>query len=81
LIESHVRIVEGDNEIIWAHAKNGIYSPKEGYLCLTSVHQPQDIEQWWKNMWKLKAPPITRLFMWTVLKKKSPMGDNLIKRA
>lgn len=53
LIESHIRIVEGEDEIIWAHAKNGIYSPKEGYLCLANIHRPQVVEHWWKNLWKL----------------------------
>jgi len=81
LTESHIRIVEGEDEIIWALAKLGKYSPKEGYLVLVETHQPQAIELWWKHMWKLEAPPRTRLLMWTILKYKIPTGDNLIKHA
>jgi len=50
LTESHVRITEGEDEIIWEHAKNGQYSPKEGYLCLVDIHKPQPIDLWWKGV-------------------------------
>src|SRR5690606_29063079 len=80
LAESHIKILEGEDEIIWALAKNRRYSPKEGYLHLTNIHRPQQIDIWWKGMWKLKGPPRTRLLIWSILKHKIPTGDNLIKR-
>lgn len=57
LMESHIRLREWEDEITWAIAKNGRYSPKEGYLQLANRHKPQHTETWWKGMWKLKAPP------------------------
>lgn len=81
LTESHIHILEGEDEITWAIAKNGRYSPKEGYLHLANRHKPLHINIWWKRMWKLKAPlPRTRLLMWSILNNKVPTGDNLIKR-
>lgn len=80
LTESHVRILEGEDEIIWAITKNGWYSPKEGYLHLANKHRPKHTDIWWKGMWKLKASPRTRLLMWSILKNKIPTRDNLIKR-
>lgn len=44
LTKAHVRIIEGEDEIIWAHEKSGKYSPKEGYLILAKAYKPQDIE-------------------------------------
>ena len=38
LTESHIRTIEGEDEIIWALAKSGKYSPKEGFLVLSETH-------------------------------------------
>lgn len=80
LQESHIRLREGEDEIIWAIAKSGRYSLKEGYLLLANNHKPQLIKSWWKDMWKRKAPPRTRLLLWSILKNKVPISENLIKR-
>lgn len=40
LVESHIRITEGDDELVWAQAKHGIYSPKEGYIYIYVDHHP-----------------------------------------
>lgn len=80
LIESCIRTLEGEDEIIWALTKNGQYSPKGGHLHLANIHKQQQIDIWWKGMWKLKAPLRTRLLMWSILKYKIPTRDSLIKR-
>lgn len=67
LTESHNRIQEGGDELIWAHAKHGKYSPKEGYITLMNSLKPPTCELWWRSLWKLKAPPRSRLLMWTIL--------------
>jgi len=36
LTESHIKIKEGLNELVWCLAENGIYTPKAGYLKLIS---------------------------------------------
>lgn len=41
LTESHIRILEGEDELILAPAKHKRYSPKEGYLVLMDSHRPQ----------------------------------------
>lgn len=58
LVESHIRITKGDDELVWALEKHGLYSPKEGYLCMYADHRPLILEHLWS--WKLKAPPRTR---------------------
>jgi len=72
LTEAHIRISEGEDEIIWALSKVGRYSPNEGYLVLIESRKPLDIESWWQNLWKLKAPTRCRFLMWTILKTKFP---------
>lgn len=78
LTEVHIKITEGDDELIWAFAKHGVYSSKIGYQVLMESHKPPSSEQWWKHLWKLKAAPWTRLFMWSILRNKVPTGANLM---
>lgn len=79
LTEAHIQITDGDDEIIWALSKFGTYSPKDGYLALTGARKRHIISDWWRHLWKLKAPPRTQMLMWTILKNKIPTGDNLLK--
>lgn len=72
--------MEGEDELIWAPAKHGIYSLKEGSLVLMDSEKPPICESWWSCIWKLKAPPKTRLLMWTILRNKILTGENLRKR-
>jgi len=69
------------DEIIWAFAKHGSYSPKEGYIRLMDPFKPQDINPTWKLLWKLKATPRSRLLMWNILFERIPTGLNLMKRS
>eukprot|EP00253_Pinus_taeda_P008270 PITA_08270 len=61
LSQAHIRLTEGPNEIIWALAKNGTYSPKMGYLTLIEPIRPPIIHPTWRVLWKLKSAPRTRL--------------------
>eukprot|EP00253_Pinus_taeda_P014329 PITA_14329 len=82
LTESHIRIIEGDDELIWAKEKHGKYTPKDGYPVIFSPYRPPVLERWWSLLGKMKPPPPhSRLFMWTVLQNKAPTGDNLMKRS
>eukprot|EP00253_Pinus_taeda_P035638 PITA_35638 len=38
--EAHIRITDGDDEIIWALSKSGRFSPKDGYLVLPKARKP-----------------------------------------
>ena len=81
LTESHVRIQEGEDKLIWALAKHGKYTPKEGYIALINSLKPLQCESWWKSIWKLKASPKSRLLMWTILRHKIPTRENLTERS
>lgn len=78
LSEAHVCIKEGPNELVWAPAEHGKYTSKIGYLSLLSDQKPETVQEWWRQLWKLKAPPRTCPFMWSVLSNRIPMGDFLI---
>lgn len=81
LTESHIRIKEGPDELVWSQAKNGVYSPKSGYISLMQHKRPEQVSIWWSNIWKLAAPPRTRLFFWCILEDKIPMGEHLLHRS
>lgn len=55
LTEAHIRTIKGKDELIWALAKHGSYTPKIGYLALMDPYKPPASEPWWNLLWKLKA--------------------------
>lgn len=81
LIESHIRLREEEDELIWAISKTGQYSPKLGYNKLIEEKNPDSHRSWWSAIWKLQAQPRNRLLMWNILANKIPTGSNLMKRA
>lgn len=81
LTQAHIRVTDGEDEIVWALAKNGVYTPKEGYLKIIHATHPVNVQPWWKDLWKLKAAPRMRMLMWTILFNKIPTGSNLMKRS
>eukprot|EP00253_Pinus_taeda_P034809 PITA_34809 len=81
LTQAQIRLTEGPDEIIWAFAKNGIYTPKLGYLRLKEPYKPRVLQSTWRTIWKLKAAPRTRLLMWNILFDKIPTSNNLMKRS
>lgn len=80
LIESHIRITEGPDELIWNQAENGIYTPKDGYNQLISHKKPDVLDIWWHNIWKYPAAPRSKLFTWCVLRNNIPTGEQLMHR-
>eukprot|EP00253_Pinus_taeda_P007121 PITA_07121 len=81
LIEAHIRILEGDDELIWAFSRHVVYSPRIGHQVLMDPYKPPSSELWWRHLWKLKAAPRTKLLMWSILRNKVPIGANLMKRS
>eukprot|EP00253_Pinus_taeda_P008313 PITA_08313 len=81
LTESHIRITEGQDELIWSPSDAGFYTPKDGYTLLISHKKLDSLMDWWQNIWKLSTPPRSKLFFWCVLRNKAPTGDNLQRRA
>ena len=47
---SLVQLQEGDDEIIWNVAPCGRYTPKGGYIYLSSMGNDQRFERWWKKI-------------------------------
>eukprot|EP00253_Pinus_taeda_P012058 PITA_12058 len=81
LTESHIRIKQGPDELIWCKADHGIYAPKYGYRELISHRIPDPLPSWWHNIWKLTAPPRTRLYFWCALGGIVATGEYLTHRA
>eukprot|EP00253_Pinus_taeda_P017324 PITA_17324 len=58
----------------------GGYSPKEGYSYLMEK-KGWSVPEWWsKNIWKLKCPMKSRIFLWCMLRRKIPTWDILQSR-
>eukprot|EP00253_Pinus_taeda_P004952 PITA_04952 len=81
LTESHIRITEGSDELIWSPSDAGFYTRKEGYSLLISHRKPDNLLDWWQSIWKLSTTPRSKLFFWCVLRNKVPTGENLQRRA
>lgn len=47
LSESHIRIKEGPDEVMWDKADHSFYTPKEGYLVLIGNKKPEVMQFWW----------------------------------
>ena len=81
LTESHIKLHEEEDELIWGPAKSGIYAPKLGYLKLIEAKKPDIQKNWWNDIWQLQAQPRARLLMWNIIADKLPTGAILRKRA
>lgn len=81
LKESHVKITNREDELIWVASPRGHYTPKDGYIFLMKKHELLVAEWWWRPLWNLKAPPKYRLFMWCLLSNKVPTNNNLNNRS
>lgn len=64
-----------EDKLIWGLAKNGRYDAKSGYkltdllLNLQTPNRPQQPpleRQLWTNLWRMKAPPKLKHFLWRV---------------
>eukprot|EP00253_Pinus_taeda_P014598 PITA_14598 len=81
LSDSHIRIKQGPDELIWCPADHGSYAPKYGYNALIAHRAPEQIHPWSQIIWKLKASPRSKLFFWCALHGSVPTGEQLIRRA
>eukprot|EP00253_Pinus_taeda_P005682 PITA_05682 len=81
LSESHIRIKDGPNELMWNQDESGYYSPKEGYLCLINCKKTEITQSCWKIIWQLKTPPRIKLFFLCILQNKVPTRESLMHRS
>eukprot|EP00253_Pinus_taeda_P011302 PITA_11302 len=80
LHRSNVRIKSEPDALLWAHSKTGNYSPKAGYIFLMDQKGWPEPEWCSRNLWKLKCPLKSRVFLWCLLKSKIPTWDILQNR-
>lgn len=57
LTESHIRLKEDEDELIWDVSKSGHYVPKIGYYKLIQAKNPDTHKSWWSALWHLQAQP------------------------
>lgn len=80
LTRSNVRLKDSPDQLVWAHAESGAYSPKFGNKFLMTKKGWEEPEWWVNQLWKLKCPKKARLFFWCTLKKKIPTWEILQSR-
>lgn len=83
-------LVNKDDQLIWHHNSNGIYSVKSGYHAtaqILSSNQPEKPEssfkspgKMWKVLWKMRAPNKIRSFWWRVCRNSLASRENLFRR-
>jgi len=47
--ESHARLRDEDDDLIWGITQKGNYTPKDGYSIIHVGHKPEFLESWWSN--------------------------------
>jgi len=65
---------------MWDLDPNGRYTPKLGYIKLSTLEEQRETEWWWKPLWKLNCPAKIKIFMWSAIEGKVPTWDILQKR-
>ena len=80
LQESHIRLTQQEDQLIWAISPKGYYTPKLGYLTLYQNKEPHEKLGWWTYIWKLKATHKYRLLFWCILQNCIPTMDYLHRR-
>jgi len=78
---SNIVLNDEEDSLVWEADPEGNYTPKAGYIVLSSEADQRDHAWWWKPLWKLNCPAKSKLFMWCVLENKAPTWDNLQKRS
>jgi hypothetical protein len=79
LRKSSIRLSVYEDELLWDSVGDGEYTPRSGYLKLTTYLQQQEPLWWWRNIWKQSCPAKGKLLIWSILENKIPTWDNLQK--
>lgn len=80
LCNGHIKLKDEPNCLIWNQNKvGGFYSAKLEYEVLMK-EDGMDECWWWCQLWKVKAPKTTQIFMWLALLSKVPTWDYLQKK-
>jgi hypothetical protein len=80
LRNGHIRLKEDQDEFTWNKNKSArYYLAKLSYEVLSSIDD-QEESWWWPNIWKVRAPKKTKVFMWLLLMNMVPTWDLLQKK-
>ena len=74
-----------EDSFIWLPTKSGEYSTKSGYASVTlGTRSPQEPPngcfEWIKDVWSTSCSQKMKVFMWSVIQKALPFGENLQSR-
>lgn len=76
-----------EDRMIWQPQTNGIYTTKSGYFSAAKqskshlqVNRAFDNLNWTRDVWRSACSPKLRLFLWSIVNKAIPIGENLQKR-
>lgn len=70
---------------IWQPTKSGIYSMKSGYSSAalnrnSSQNQPNEDFDWKRDIWASVCSPKIKVFIWSIIQRALPLGENLQSR-
>ncbi|MCI09152.1 retrotransposon unclassified-like protein, partial [Trifolium medium] len=77
-----------EDQIMWPHTKDGLYSVKSGYNLLRhwqnssnpSSTSSNNYNHIWKKLWNLQTIPRHRVLLWRIINKALPVRSELSKR-
>jgi hypothetical protein len=85
----HITNISRPDEFSWPKAKDGCYSVKSRYQAIldwkdevanSANGSTQNMNPFWKKLWRLKIPPKYTTLMWRILQNVLPVQQNLFKR-
>ena len=79
LTQSQIQLWDREYVLIWDSDPTGRNTPKDGYLNLSMDGMQGELIWWWRDLWKIKTPPKTMVFLWCVLENNIPIWDNIQK--
>jgi ribonuclease HI len=77
---ANIRLNERTDELIWEGDPGGFYTPKAGYILLSTDPIQREVKWWWRKLWKQKCPTKGKLLTWSILENKVPTWDVLQRR-
>ena len=71
-----IELQSQEDEVTWGLETSGQYSAKSAYN-IQSTEAFSELD--WSSIWKFKAKPKCRFFIWLLLQRKLPTADRIIK--
>ncbi|KAL0796126.1 hypothetical protein Bca101_067503 [Brassica carinata] len=74
---------ETEDIFIWQPLRSGVYTTRSGYCSAVVQKHPVSVMQsfnWIKDVWDEKYSPKMKVFIWSIIQKALPLGENLQNR-